>query len=117
MNIAIMRLNKLTKEGLNMYPYPMSNSLRDTLTDLLSSQDMHLSEYDIFQRLRYFLHTKPELWDPETIDSMSLNDKVQVTIDMMADYFEENDLLDYMKLMNSPLMKKMREIEDRIDRK
>jgi len=100
-----------------MYPYPISNSLRDTLTDLLSSQDTHLSEYDIFQRLRYFLHEKPELWGPDIPDDISVSDKVQVTIDMMADYFEENDLLDYMKLMNSPLMKKMREIEDRIDRK
>ncbi len=100
-----------------MYPNPISDSLRDTLTDLLSNQDIHLSEYDVFQRLRYFIHEKPELWGPDIPDDISLSSKVRITINMIEDHFDESDLLEYLKIMNSPIFKKMREIEDIIDSK
>jgi len=36
---------------------------------------------------------------------------------MIRDHFDESDLLKYIKIMNSPLVKKMRELEDIIDSK
>jgi len=100
-----------------MYPNPISESLREELQNLLLKQDVHLSEFDIFQRLRYFMNEKPELWGPDIPDSISLNDKARITIDMIRDHFDESDLLKYIKIMNSPLVKKMRELEDIIDSK
>ena len=86
-------------------------SKRELLNELISNQRTQLSEFDIFQRVSCFLYFETQKGEKEIFNTVSLDDRIEMLVDAMNEVFEDADLSEYLDMMNSPIVKKMRALE------
>lgn len=86
---------------------------REVIKNLILEHRTLLSDFDIFQRVYFFVHKKNARAEQAIHNFVPISDRVEMSVDALVEVFKDDDLKNYVEMINSPLFKKVIGISNR----